>query len=337
MYYAIPFLLMVISVNCQNTETGKCSDLVIQRLCIDQEVCDECLQAHTCCNWCYDESYQGRQCNILENLSACSKKKLEVNMENKVEIPEDKNKAFTDGSAKEVIQLKPQFLNVYLAKDTPQNFTFTYKPAKNYPLDLYYLGDMSATMWAHLKIFKTIGADLPNNLTQLTKNYKLAFGSFLDKVGMPFYLTAPDNFDNPCFTFSEEGCETGYLFKHKLSFTGNIDQFIEMVVSSKTTANLDDLDGALDAILQILVCEQKIGWSKDSRKIILLPTDSLLHSAGDGLLVGAVLKPNGTCLLDDEGNHISPLTYDFPSVGQIHTFLKEKKVSHSMVLEYNSS
>ncbi|XP_018577139.1 integrin beta-nu-like, partial [Anoplophora glabripennis] len=99
------------------------------------------------------------------------------------------------------------------------------------------------------------------------------------------------------------------------------------VVSSKTTANLDDLDGALDAILQILVCEQKIGWSKDSRKIILLPTDSLLHSAGDGLLVGAVLKPNGTCLLDDDGNHISPLTYDFPSVGQIHTFLKEKKVN----------
>lgn len=90
---------------------------------------------------------------------------------------------------------------------------------------------------------------------------------------------------------------------------------------------MDDLDGALDAILQILVCGKKIGWSENSRKIILLPTDSLLHSAGDGVLVGAVLKPNSTCLLDDEGNHMSPLTYDFPSLGQIHAFLKEKKVN----------
>lgn len=54
---------------------------------------------------------------------------------------------------------------------------------------------------------------------------------------------------------------------------------------------MDDLDGALDAIWQILTCPERIGWSLNSRKIILLPTDSLLHMAGDGKLVGAVLKP----------------------------------------------
>lgn len=84
-------------------------------------------------------------------------------------------------------------------------------------------------MMEHLRAFKIIGADLPNNLTQLTQNYRLAFGSFLDKVAMPFYLTAPDNFNNPCFIFSDEPCETGYLFKHRLSFTKNTDQFIEEV------------------------------------------------------------------------------------------------------------
>lgn len=55
MYAIIPLLLLIISVNCQKTDTTKCEDLAIQRLCIDQEVCDQCLQAHPCCNWCYDE------------------------------------------------------------------------------------------------------------------------------------------------------------------------------------------------------------------------------------------------------------------------------------------
>ncbi|KAJ8923181.1 hypothetical protein NQ315_001735 [Exocentrus adspersus] len=330
MYHNIPpllLLLLVISVDCQSASTLKCTDVAIQSLCIDQEACDQCLQAHPCCNWCYDQNYDGRQCNVLENLSACPETKLELNTENKVEIPEFGNQPFTDGSAKEIIQLRPQFLNVYLAKDIPQNFTFTYKPAKNYPLDLYYLGDLSASMMAHLSVFKTIGADLPNNLTQLTENYKLAYGSFLDKVAMPFYLMAPDTYNNPCSVFSSEECETGYLFKHWLGFTKDTDTFIKKIINSKITANLDDLDGALDAILQILVCDKKIGWSKNSRKIILLPTDSLLHSAGDGILAGAVLKPNRTCLLDDEGNHMSPLTYDYPSFAQIHALLNEKKVN----------
>lgn len=104
--------------------------------------------------------------------------------------------------------------------------------------------------------------------------------------------------------------------------------FLLQISSSKITANLDDLDGALDAIWQILVCDKEIGWSTNARKIILLATDSLLHMAGDGLLVGAVLKlKDDECLLDNEGNHKEPLKYDFPSVGEIDTLLKDKKVN----------
>ncbi|KAJ8929814.1 hypothetical protein NQ314_017411 [Rhamnusium bicolor] len=261
----IIILLIIIKVKSQTDQMTKCSDTNIQKLCLDQDTCDECLQADPCCNWCYD--------------------------------------------------------GVYI----PVNFTFTYKSAKNYPLDLYYLGDLSVSMREHLSIFKTVGKDLPNNLTQLTKNYRLAYGSFLDKIGMPFYFTAPESFDNPCLNLLLDDCEKGYLFRHRLGFTKDTGKFAEEVSSSKITANVDDLDGALDAILQILVCGRKMGWSVNSRKIILLPTDSLLHTAGDGILVGAVLQPNSTCLIDDDGNHISPLIYDYPSVGQIDALLREKK------------
>lgn len=77
-----------------------------------------------------------------------------------------------------------------------------------------------------------------------------------------------------------------------MSMNNDISKLVSLqIISSKITANLDDLDGALDAIWQLLVCPEQIGWSKNSRKIILLPTDSLLHMAGDGILAGAILKP----------------------------------------------
>ncbi|KAJ8979397.1 hypothetical protein NQ317_015826 [Molorchus minor] len=294
-YISIVILLII---HVKISRSTNCSDVAVQRLCLDQETCD-----------------------------TVTLKKIEINSESGSEIPEEGDKDFTDGDAEEVVQFRPQIFNIKLSLDTPVNFTFTYKPAKNYPLELYYLGDLSVSMREHLGIFKTLGKDLPNNLTQLTKNYRLAYGSFLDKIAMPFYFTAPESYDRPCLNLLLDDCEPGYLFKHRLSFTKDADKFAEMVSNSKITANIDDLDGALDAILQILACEKKMGWTVSSRKIILLPTDSLLHTAGDGILAGAVLKPNSTCLIDDEGNHISPLTFDYPSVGEIADLLKEKKVN----------
>lgn len=110
----------------------------------------------------------------------------------------------------------------FLIADTPRNFTFTYKSAENYPLDLYYLGDLSASMADSLKIFKTLGRELPKNLTQLTTNYRLAYGSFMDKTGMPFYV--PDI----CSSGFEQ-CEEGYLFRHRLNFTRDTELFTKMV------------------------------------------------------------------------------------------------------------
>ncbi|KAJ8946346.1 hypothetical protein NQ318_004236 [Aromia moschata] len=326
-------VLFVILTKAKIGFSSNCTDVGIQGLCLDQETCDDCLQADPCCNWCYDKNYQGRKCNVPSNLYECQGSgRVEVNSVGGMEVPEDGNKEFTDGDAKEIIQIRPQRIDIKLGMDGPVNFTFKYKPAKNYPLELYYLGDLSVSMRENLKIFKTIGMDLSNSLTQLTKNYKLAYGSFLDKIAMPFYFMAPESFYNPCLNLLIDDCEPGYLFKHRLNFTKDAESFAEKVSSSKITANVDDLDGALDAILQILVCGKKMGWTVASRKIILIPTDSFLHSAGDGILAGAVLKPNNTCLIDDEGNHISPLTFDYPSINIIFAVKDEVKIEYYRTL-----
>ncbi|CAH2003378.1 unnamed protein product [Acanthoscelides obtectus] len=313
------YILLGLGYFCKASDP--CSNDTIQNLCWQQETCEECLQIHECCHYCYDEVYPigRRRCNTMNNLFDCNADKLERNFQSGVDI--EQNDEYTDK-----IQIRPQNVKVRLRYMEPENVTFSYKPAKNYALDLYYLGDLSVSMKDNLETLKKIGKQLTESLTNLTKNYRLAYGSFLDKTAMPFYFTDAQRYENPCLN-SEYNCETGYLFKHKLDFTPDMEKFIQKVSDSKTTANIDDLDGALDAILQILVCGKRVGWNPDTRKIIVLATDSLLHTAGDGLLAGAVRKPTEECLLDENGEHRRPLIYDYPDIGQIHDLLRNRKVN----------
>nr|XP_023029296.1 integrin beta-nu-like isoform X1 [Leptinotarsa decemlineata] len=326
---AIHIILTTLICLSVETNTTENDENKFQKLCLDQEFCDDCLQAHKSCEWCYQEDFHDRRCNIA--FSKCDPNKIERNSQKSMSI--GKNEQFSvipeQASAeqmREIIQIKPQSVDLTLRKGEAVTFNFTYKPASNYPLDLYYLGDLSASMEHNLEILKTLGNNLKTSLTDLTKNYKLAYGSFMDKTDMPFYFTDPESLNNPCYSLLKK-CEKGYLFRHRLNFTDNTNKFSEVVNNSTITANVDDLDGALDAILQILVCGKKIGWSSFSRKIIILPTDSLLHTAGDGKLVGAVLKPTEKCMLDETGNHAEPLKYDYPSLEQITILMQQKKVN----------
>lgn len=112
----------------------------------------------------------------------------------------------------------------FLFLDQPIYLNFTYKSAENYPLDLYYLGDLSGSMENSLSIFKTLGTDLPNNLTTLTENFRLAFGSFMDKPRMPFYMNSLSS------GFNLDTSGEAVLFRHKLSFTQDTALFIKTVM-----------------------------------------------------------------------------------------------------------
>ncbi|XP_066140653.1 integrin beta-nu-like [Euwallacea fornicatus] len=305
----------------------------LRKVCQKEESCSECLLAHTCCNWCYDQRIADKfLCDFIDELKECGTS-IERNRNNSVNIV--KNQNFVDindvEDASSAIQIKPQQFDVTLRKGQPLNISFTYKAAKNYPLELYYLGDLSYSMLPHLDTLKNLGNDLGRSLEELTKHYKLAFGSFLDKPGMPLIMTAPSKINNPCEQ-TEEGspvCQTkAWLFKHSLNFTDKMSDFFEVVGNSIVSANLDDLDGALEAIFQILVCGKQFGWSESSRKIILLSTDSLLHTAGDGLLVGATeVNDELRCLMDEHGDHTEPLKYDYPSLPQIKMLLRKFKTN----------
>lgn len=57
------------------------------------------------------------------------------------------------------------------------------------------------------------------------------------------------------------------------------------VNSSSVTGNIDNLEGGLDGVMQAILCAKEVGWVDQARKVMLLATDGLLHTAGDGKVI----------------------------------------------------
>lgn len=138
------------------------------------------------------------------------------------------------------IQIKPQKVAMKLRKGRQQTIRMNYKPARNYPLDLYYLMDLTWTMRDDKATLVGMGGTLTKFLSNLTENFRLGFGSFADKSAMPMIL--PGSEANPC-SLEHEVCLPTYGFKHKLPLTDDIKQFVVKVNDSEITGNLDNLEG----------------------------------------------------------------------------------------------
>lgn len=79
--------------------------------------------------------------------------------------------------------------------------------------------------------------------------------------------------------------------------------------------------------MQILVCRDEIGWNDKTRKMVVFATDGPMHFAGDGILAGIIKKNDKTCHLDDQGDYLASLDYDYPSLEEIYRELLKTKIS----------
>lgn len=67
-------------------------------------------------------------------------------------------------------------------------------------------------------------------MRNITKNFRLGFGSFVEKEIMPFVNTAPRKFNNPCTGKDIAHCVSPYSFIHHLNLTDNAAQFEASVI-----------------------------------------------------------------------------------------------------------
>ena len=322
---------MLVFLLCRLWEKSQALEAKILRLCVSQSSCENCLEASSSCAWCSDWSYANLtlgkpRCNVPERLKAfgCPPQEIRTAPPASIELLEDFDFQDVEVAGQTPIQLRPQKVKVSIRPNSETVVRLRYRPAKNYPLDLYYLMDLTWSMKDDKDTLASLGQDMKQKLGLFTTNYRLGFGSYADKPLMPFIF--PGHEENPCRS-EHSVCSPLYCFQHHLALTEDIQRFVKEVNDSTVTGNVDNLEGGLDGVVQSIVCAEEIGWGQQARKLMLMATDGFLHFAGDGKLGGVVERQDFKCHLDERGQYSLATRYDYPSLAEVSRLLRENKVN----------
>ncbi|XP_044525775.1 integrin beta-6 isoform X2 [Gracilinanus agilis] len=201
------------------------------------------------------------------------------------------------------------------------------RQTEDYPVDLYYLMDLSASMEDDLNTIKELGSMLAKEMSKLTSNFKLGFGSFVEKPVSPFIKTTPEEIANPCSSVPHF-CLPTFGFKHILPLTSDAEKFNEIIKNQKISANIDTPEGGFDAIMQAAVCKEQIGWRNDSLHLLVFVSDADSHFGMDSKLAGIVIPNDGVCHLDSKNEYYMSTVLEYPTIGQ----LIEKLVQNNVLL-----
>ncbi|NWH74344.1 ITB2 protein, partial [Piaya cayana] len=285
--------------------------------------CMDCIQSGPGCAWCKQLSFtkagepDSIRCDTIEQLQqrGCP--------HDEIEFPVNNITRTQDSPLSDKIQLTPQEMHLKLRIGMPAVFEVKFRRAMGYPIDLYYLMDLSYSMLDDLEKVKKLGGELLKALESTTPSRRIGFGSFVDKTVLPFVNTHPEKLQNPCPN-KDEKCQPPFAFKHILSLTDDAKKFESEVGKQFISGNLDAPEGGLDAMMQAAVCGDLIGWRNVTR-LLVYATDDGFHFAGDGKLA-AILTPNdGQCHLEDNMYKKSN-EFDYPSVGQLVQKLTENNI-----------
>ncbi|KAG7207279.1 hypothetical protein KM043_008951 [Ampulex compressa] len=301
--------------------------------CISKQTCHECIQTPHCV-WCAAPKFSEKRCflpNINTRIFATCPSKYIWNPDNLFSMVRHKNLTkggysieSTGGSVRrqEAVQMWPQEVNLKLRINEAYRMSFAYSQAEDYPVDLYYLMDLSKSMEDDKKKLSDLGQLLVESMSRITSNFRLGFGSFVDKVVMPYVNTMRKSLEEPC-----DGCAAPYGYKNIMRLSQDTSRFADLVRNASVSGNLDAPEGGFDAIMQAIVCRNQIGWREKARRLLVFSTDAGFHYAGDGKL-GGIVKPNdGQCHLDHTGLYTHSSTQDYPSISQINLKVKQNAIN----------
>merc|ERR1719435_369364 len=329
-------LLVIFSISALSSaqfsyrEDRASSLLVGQNPCVSKQTCSECMQTPTCA-WCMEPDYLSAdgsplpRCNqeefyVMSSRVQCSAEHI-INPNNIFHILQNVDLR-KSSSYQEAVQIKPRHVKLSLRVNEAYEMDFFYEQAVDYPVDLYYLMDLSKSMEDDKEKLSALGDLLAEAMQNLTSNFRLGFGSFVDKVVMPYVSTVPRKLLEPC-----DGCAAPYGYKHHMQLSTDTSTFSGEVKKAQVSGNLDAPEGGFDAIMQAIVCKNEIGWRDKSRRLLVFSTDAGFHYAGDGKLGGIVTPNDGLCHMDGKGVYTHSTMQDYPSVSQINHKVKENSVN----------
>uniref|UniRef100_A0A3P8RZD1 Integrin beta n=1 Tax=Amphiprion percula TaxID=161767 RepID=A0A3P8RZD1_AMPPE len=296
--------------------------------------CQQCLAVDPSCAWCSQEEY-GRggsgasRCDLKQNLlnEGCSQDAVEFPISTLTIQNDDPLSSKASGAGDVVTQVRPQKLHMTLRPGDAKRFTVSVKQVEDYPVDLYYLMDLSYSMRDDLVRLRTLGNELAVTMGRTTSNLRMGFGAFVDKTVSPYmYMHPPEAVTNPCWGIGQQ-CQAQFGFKHVLSLTEKVNRFTEEVEKQRVSRNRDAPEGGFDAIMQAVVCKDKIGWRPDASHLLVFTTDAKTHIALDGRIAGIVQPNDGKCHLDNDNNYNETTVLDYPSLGLMTEKMSENNIN----------
>ncbi|XP_010616711.1 integrin beta-4 isoform X2 [Fukomys damarensis] len=284
------------------------------------KTCTECIRVDKDCAYCTDEVFKERRCNTqAELLAAGCRLESMVIMESSFEITEETRIDTTLRRS----QVSPQALRVRLRPGEERHFELeVFEPLES-PVDLYILMDFSNSMSDDLDNLKQMGQKLATVLSQLTSDYTIGFGKFVDKVSVPQTDMRPEKLKEPW-----PNSDPPFSFKNVISLTEDVDEFRDKLQGERISGNLDAPEGGFDAILQTAVCTKDIGWRPDSTHVLVFSTESAFHYEADGanVLAGIMSRNDERCHLDPTGTYTQYKTQDYPSVPTLVRLLAKHNI-----------
>ncbi|XP_044284919.1 integrin beta-8 isoform X1 [Varanus komodoensis] len=223
------------------------------------------------------------------------------------------------------IQVTPGEVSVHLRPGSETSFLLKVHPLEKYPVDLYYLVDVSASMHKNIEKLNSAGFDLSQKMENISIDLRLGFGSYVDKTVSPYISIHPERIRNQCSDYKLD-CMPPHGYIHVLSLTDKITEFRNAIKKQKISVNIDTPEGGFDAVLQAAVCQSHIGWRSEAKRLLLMMTDQTSHLALDSKLAGIVIPNDGNCHLKDNV-YVKATSMEHPSLGQLSEKLIENNIN----------
>ncbi|KAM6974253.1 LOW QUALITY PROTEIN: integrin beta-8 [Tautogolabrus adspersus] len=289
--------------------------------------CAECLRRGPQCAWCFKEDYldgtgPSQRCDLSERLLS---RGCEADFMERSEVKVEVNATISS------TQVSPRDISITLRPGLEASIIVAVQQLERYPVDLYYLVDVSASMQENLDHLKTVGVALSLRMTEHSSDLWLGFGSFVDKPVSPYINVHPSKINNPCSDY-EIRCRPAHGYHHVLSMTKNMSEFTRVIKRQRISGNMDTPEGGLDAMLQAAVCKKAVGWRPEAKRLLLLMTDQPSHLALDSRLAGIVMPHDGLCHLENN-IYTGSTRMDHPSVGQLSDKLLENHIYSLFAVE----
>ncbi|KAL7744460.1 hypothetical protein ACLKA6_001838 [Drosophila palustris] len=321
-------------IHCTAAQIDQSPAKLEQNPCMNKFTCHECIQTQNC-GWCMKPDYGDRPRCFLHTPKpeVCPESFIwNPDTSERILINKDLTLAsggaawaaggqFISAAAGEIVQIKPQRVSLKLRINEVHNLIVSYSQAEDYPVDLYYLMDLSKSMEDDKEKLSALGDKLAETMKRITSNFRLGFGTFVHKVPMPDVSTIPKNLKEPC-----PKCDAPYGYRNIMGLSTDTYRFSNEVKQAAVSGNLDAPEGGFDAIMQAIACRQQVGWREQARRLLVFSTDADFHYAGDGKLGGVITPNDGECHLNGQGMYTHSIIQDYPSISQINQKVEQNAI-----------